>query len=191
MIFTTGVSDASAPVFNLTGATATGARSAVTISDIFRLKTILDNQNVANDGKRVILVPSNMMNNELIQNTNILQAMQFGTANLATAPLPSGAISKIAGFNIFERPLTLAYSATTHLLEVMDSNGNQTIQATDDNSILAWHPMYVAFAKNDTKMFVWEDSPLYYGTVISFDAFMGGALYRSDAKGFAVLVQAN
>ena len=196
LIFTSGISDAGvAPVINLTGATASGARSAVTISDIFRLKTILDNENVPDDDKRVLLVPANEMNNVLIQNSNILQAYQLGASTLAVATLPTGALSRIAGMNIYTRPTTLAYTTNaatgTSVLETMDANGNQPIAATDNSAILAWHPMYVAFAKNDTKMFVWEDSPLYYGTVLSFDAFMGGSLYRLDAKGFAVLVQKN
>lgn len=194
--YTTGALSTGGLVFNQSGATATGSRSAVTLSDIFALKTKMDNDNIPDDGERILLVPANMFNSELLQIANVLQAYQLGALNLNESVVSTGVLAKVAGFNIMVRPTTVAYntnaSGGTSTLKAIDATGNAAaIATTDNNAILAWHPRFVSHAKGEIEVFYQEINPLYYGSVISFNVWEGATKLRSDNKGIYALVQSN
>ena len=193
IIYTSGALQTSDLAFNSTGATATGSRSAVTMSDIFRLKTILDNQNVPNDGQRVLLCPDDMFNNELLAIPNILQSYQLGSIGLNESVVATGTLAKVAGFNILTRPTTVVYKmltgGTVNALETVDASGNPTIAATDSKAILAWHPSTVSHCKGEIQVFYQEVVAQAYGSLLSFNVFEGASQLRYDGKGIAALVQ--
>lgn len=187
-IYTSGSLQSTDLAFDAAGNRATGSRSAVTLSDIFSLKTKLDEQSVPDDGERILLIPSNMFNNELLQIPNVLQAYQLGAIGMNEAVATSGVLAKVAGFNIMVRPTTVVYTSGGTLTTV-DGNGNPTVAATDNMAILAWHPNFVSRAKSEVEIFYQEQNPLYYGSVLSFAVWEGGAKLRKDAKGIVALVQ--
>ena len=190
-IFTTGSYQTIDLPFNASGTTATGQRKAVTLADIFSLKTALDNQNIPDDGERILLVPANMFNNELLQIPNVLQAYQLGALNLKEAVVTTGVLANVAGFNIMVRPETVVYTSGGTALESVDATGEPAIQNGDCSAILAWHPRYVSHAKGEIEVFYQEVNPLYYGSVLSFNVWEGASKLRSDNKGIVALVQAN
>lgn len=162
---------------------ATGSRSAVTISDIARLKSILDNDNVPQMGRK-LLMNADMYNTQLMLIDSVASAEKYGSANL-----PSGVVNRILGFDIVIRPSVLQYSSGGTLQSISDS-GLPTITYTTDNiGCLAWHPDFVSTALGDTKVFFDEDKPEYYGSVFSALQMLGASRLRSDYKGIAALVQ--
>ena len=187
-IYTSGALQSTDLAYNAAGTVATGSRSGVTLADIFALKTALDKQNVPDDGERILLIPANMFNNELLAIPSILQAYQLGAIGLGESVVATGTLAKVAGFNIMVRPTTVTYTSGG-TLNTVDGNGEPTIAATDNMAILAWHPAYVSHAKSETEIFYQEQNPLYYGSVLSFVVWEGASKLRSDNKGIVALVQ--
>ncbi len=193
VIYTTGALTNNL-AYNATGATATGTRSAVTMSDIFRLKTLLDNQNVPDDGERVLLVPADMFNNELLAIPAILQSYQLGSIGLGQSVVATGTLAKVAGFNIMVRPTTVVYNVTSAgtmtALATVDATGDPvTIASTDCKAILAWHPSTVSHSKGSVEVYFQEVVAAAYGSVLSFNVFEGASALRSDNKGIVALIQ--
>lgn len=192
--FTSGSLSGNSLAYNYTGATATGTRRQVTFSDVMKLKARLDKDNVPQEG-RVMLVPSDIYNNDLLQLPNLLNAYQFATVGLADSVAASGAVAKVAGMKIFERPATVIYtSGGTLVSSVQGLDGTSqpnTVNATDCWGVLAWHPDFVTFAKGQVEVFYQEVVAQAYGSIISFAVWAGGSEMRSDGKGIAVLIQSN
>lgn len=198
--FTTGPLSGNSLAFNYTGATATGTRRQVTFQDVTNLKGILDKQNVPQT-ERVLIAPSDIYNNELLQLPNVLNMYQFASAGLNQAVAPTGSVAKVMGFDIFERPATVIYTApgtgqtaSTLVSLVQGLAGTSqpvTVNATDCWGILAWHPDFVTFAKGEVEVFYTENYAPAYGSVISFLVWAGGSELRQDGKGIAVIVQNN
>lgn len=195
--FTTGVFSGNSLAFNYTGATATGTRRQVTFQDVMTIKSKLDKQNIPQT-ERVLLVPSDIYNNELLQIPTLLNAFQFGTNNLSTAVASTGAVAKVAGFEIFERPATVIYtsgntgSVATLVSQVQGLAGTSqpiTVNPSDCWGILGWHPDFVTFAKGEVEVFYTENYAPAYGSILSFLVWAGGSLLRQDGAGIAVTVQ--
>lgn len=197
IFYTTGSANTADLAYNATGATATGSRKEVTMFDIFKMKTALDKQNVPDDGNRVLLVPSDMFNNELLMIPNILQSYQLGAIGLNESVAATGVLAKVAGFNIMVRPTTVVYTmtstattATVLALATVDGTGDPaTINATDSKAILAWHPSTVSHAKGEIQVFWQEVVAQAYGSLLSFNVFAGASKRRYDNKGIVALVQ--
>ena len=195
VIYTTGAYQSNNLAFNATGGTATAGagRSAVTLSDIFRLKTLLDNQNVPDDGKRVLLCPSDMFNLELLMIPNVLQSYQLGSIGLGQSVVATGVLARIAGFEIFTRPETVVYGmltgGTISGLDTVNAFGEPIISATDSKALLAWHSSTISHAKGEIQVFYQEVVAQAYGSVLSFNVFEGASQLRSDKKGIVALVQ--
>lgn len=195
--YTHGASQNIDMAYGVTGGTATGARSGVTMTDIFTLKTILDRANVPDDGKRVLLVPSDMFNNELLMIPNILQSYQLGAIGLAESVAATGVLARVAGFEIMVRPTTVVYNMTStattatvlSLAAINDYGEPAVILATDSKAILAWHPSAVSHCKGEIQVFWQEVVAQAYGSLLSFNVFAGANKRRYDSKGIAALVQ--
>ena len=193
--FTTGSLSGNSLPFNYSGATATGTRRQITFADVMTLKSKLDKQNVEQEG-RVLLVPSDIYNNDLLQIPTLLNAFQFGTNTLTEAVASTGAVAKVAGFEVHVRPTTVVYTVNTGstlgtLATVDGTSQPVTINATDCWGVLAWHPAYVAFAKGQVDVFYQEVVAQAYGSLISFNVWAGGKAIRADGKGIAVMIAIN
>lgn len=166
---------------------ATGTRKAVTLADIAALRAVLDNDNVPMEG-RILLIPSDLYNTQILAIDNIIKAQDFGSANL-----PSGVVNKIFGFEIMLRPTVTVYSGgtgTTQTLCGVDATGTPSATATTNNlAAIAYHPNFVATALGDTKVFYNEDKAEYYGSIFSALVMHGASGLRSDYKGICALVQ--
>lgn len=166
---------------------ATGTRKAITIDDILALKAKLDNdKGVPQDG-RILLVPSDIYNTQLLAITEVKQAQMWGSANL-----PSGVVQRFLGFEIMLRPNVLVYDNTgTPVIKSISDDGTVTTSATSDNlGMLAYHPRFVAHALGEIKAFSDEDKPEYYGSIFSSLVMHGASKLRTDQVGVAALIQA-
>lgn len=181
MVKTTGTADglALAP-------SATGTRNAITLKDIQGAKAILDKQNVPQSG-RVLIIPSDMYNAQLLSIPNIIQYYQNGTA-----VLPTGVVAKLFGFDIYVRASVLVYdNSGTPVIKTIGDNGvPSSPAATDMLAALAYHPMFVAKALGDIKVFYDENKPEYYGSIFSALVMHGASKIRTSQIGVVAIVQA-
>lgn len=176
----------STSTLNLPHSTATGSRKMITISDITKLKSILDKDNIPQSG-RILLLPEFMYSNDLLNISGIITANSFGSP-----VLPSGVIARLAGFDIMIRSEVLVYDNTgTPVIKAIDGDGVLTAAAaTDNGAAIAFHPSYVCHALGSIMPYYDENNPVYYGSILSAEVMHGAAKLRSDQKGVAALIQA-
>lgn len=172
---------------NALAPSATTTRLAITLADILKAKAILDFQNIPQSG-RILLMPSDMYNAQLMAIPDAYQAQSYGQS-----ALPSGVISRMFGFDIMIRPSVVVYdnSATPALKAVNDLGVPSSPAVTDNLACLAFHPSFVCQAVGDTKVFYEENSPLWYGNILDALQMFGAAKLRTDQKGIVSIVQAN
>lgn len=166
---------------------ATGTRLAITLADIAAAKGALDSQNIPQTG-RVLIMPSDIYNGQLLAISDFYQAQSYGTS-----ALPSGVVGRIFGFDIILRPSVVVYdNSATPVIKTVGATGVPSAPATtDDMACLAYHPNYVAKAMGSTDVFYDEDKPEYYGSIFSALQMHGAAKLRTDQKGIYAIVQAN
>lgn len=159
---------------------STGTRKALLIADIISARILLDEANVPDDGKRILLLPSNMYNDLF----TVQDLLRDDIVDRKT--LPSGVQTKILGFNIMKRNFTLNYNAAGSARKAIGS-----VVASDDNSAgIAWHPEYVAKALGNTKVFAEENSPIYFGDIVSAQVLFKATRMRSTGDGVVNIIQA-
>lgn len=185
-VLTTG----STSTLNLPHSTATGSRKMLTISDITKLKAILDADNVPQNG-RILLLPQYMYNVDLLNISNINQAYGFGKP-----VLPDGVVAQLMGFDIMVRSEVLVYdNATPAVVKAINGDGSLTsAAATDQGAAIAFHPAYVAHALGSITPYYNSGSsgqglPEYYGSLFSSEVMHGATKLRTAQTGVVVLVQ--
>jgi hypothetical protein len=168
---------------------ATTTRLAVVYADLVALRTILSIRNVPNDGRRVMLVPSGMMEDLLALNQVINADFRIDR------PVVNGAVGMLLGFNIFETNATPIYNnaagqaAQKQLYLDDDSLTPRAAAVTDNDAILAYHPDFVTRAKNPEQLV--NIIPQHGRMEFSLTAIADGAPFYADRRGIAALVQAN
>lgn len=170
---------------------ATGSRKQMIIADIRALKAKMDIEKVPTQG-RVLLIPSDIYNNDLLSIPEVTNALAFGASQAA---LPEGIVQRLLGFDIMVRPTVLQYSGgtgATQTLYAVDGSGNPTSSAATDNyGALAFSEMMVATAKGDISVAYRDkaENPEYYGSIMSALVMHGARALRSDKVGVYALVQ--
>ncbi len=175
----------STSTLNLPHSTATGSRKMTTIADMTKLKSILDADNIPQQG-RIFLAPQYMYNVDILNITGIVQAYQFGTAIA-----PSGVVARLMGFDIMIRSEVLVYDNTgTPVIKAINGDGSLTTPATtDQGAALAFHPNYVCHALGTIMPYYNENKAEYYGSLFSAEVMHGASKLRTDQKGIVALVQ--
>ena len=165
---------------------ATGTRNALTLLDISKAKAKLDAENVPQEG-RVMIIPADMYNSDLLAIPNIIQYYQNGTA-----VLPSGVVARLFGFDIMVRSSVLVYdNQATPVVKTIGDNGVPVAPATTDNlAILYYHPKFVAKALGSIEVFYDEDKPEFYGSLFSALVMHGATKMRTSQVGVGAIVQA-
>lgn len=164
------------------GATApsgTGNRKKFVKEDLKRAQAALNKQNVPKTG-RVALVPSDLMN--YLQDDPDLKVRDFGKE----LDLVNGVVARLYGFDIMERSATNLY---TNAGTPVPKDPGAAGAATDNQSVLCWHPMALERALGTVDTFERLRDPQYYGDVYSFLMMYGGRIRRSDAKGIFAIVE--
>jgi len=165
---------------------ATGTRNAITLADILKAKSILDSENVPASG-RILLLPSDMYNAQLLAIADVYQAQSYGQS-----ALPSGVVTRIHGFDIMIRSTVLVYdnTATPVIKTVADSGTPSSPAATDNLAALAYHPSFVAKAMGSTEVFITEQVAEYYGSIVSALQLFGASKMRTSQIGVVAIIQA-
>tara|TARA_R100001244_G_scaffold40790_2_gene36677 strand:+ start:3863 stop:4780 length:918 start_codon:yes stop_codon:yes gene_type:complete len=160
---------------------ATGTRLAFTLNDLINLSANLDLQLVPDDGRRVLLLPTRMYN-DLFRDP---QLVTIDTMNKKS--LPTGVHAGIMGFNIIKRSFVVNYNTGATALNAIGG----AVAGTDNSGGIAWHPDFVTKALGSVKMFFEENSPIYFGDILSSQVLFKAHHMRTGKIGIAAIVQAN
>lgn len=162
---------------------ATGTRNAITLDDILAAKAKLDNDKVP-QSNRILLIPSDIYNNQLLKISNI---QQFYAYNLPV--LQDGKAPTLFGFKVVVRPSVTVYD-TTPVPKSVNASGVPSSPTTTDNlACLAYHPDFVCKALGTVNVYTNENDPQYYGSIISAEVQHGASPLRSNAVGIVAIVQ--
>ena len=129
---------------------------------IMDVKLTFDKADIAQQGRCMVLTPEAY--NQLLEELTSAEQYSFSaSANAAT-----GIVGQFLGFDFYMR---------------------STIDNTSSNktSAFAWHQDCVSRALGATKLFINEDDPTYYGTILSAEVRAGGSAIRNDGAGIALV----
>lgn len=184
-------SDNAANQVRTTGATstinlppgATGSRKKLTVQDLAQLTQVMDDQNVPDNG-RWLMLPSKMYQ-EFFTITELIRDDIIGKVTL-----PSGVLNKILNFNIIKRSSNTVVKYDNSGVPQRKAVG--AASASDDNfGAIAWHVDFVATALGNIELFEDFKSATMYGTVISADVLSKTTKLRTDEAGIVTLIQSS
>lgn len=170
---------------NAYGASQTGQRKAVVLADFIQLHRILNQQNVPNSD-RCVLIDAGIYS-DLLMIEQLTNQLYIGN----TSAMQEGFIGKALGFKFYVSTMASTFSNdASPILNAVGAAG----QATDNLSIMAWHPRFVRrawgnLANGGLKIFDNPEQAIYYGSVLSLLVRCGGCQARATGEGIAVLVE--
>jgi hypothetical protein len=163
---------------------ATGNRKAITLDEFFAAAALLDDMDVPEEG-RVVLLPSFMYNDLLASEYETLLRLEFtGKARLTGRDL-----RELAGFAIYKRGKKNVLSYTNAATPVPRDPAASAL-TTANAAALFWHPEFVCRAKGMVKAYADENKPEYYGSIFSTMVRAGGAKCYTDGTGVVAVVEA-
>lgn len=183
-------SDLAANQVRTTGATsiinlppgATGSRKKLTVQDLAQLTQVLDDQNVPDTG-RWLMLPSKMYQ-EFFTITELIRDDIIGKTTL-----PEGVLNKVLNFNVIKRSSNTVVKYNDDVTPQRKAVG--AASASDDNfGAIAWHPDFVATALGAIEVFTNEKDAPNYGTILSADVLSKTTKLRTDEAGIVTLIQA-
>lgn len=161
---------------------ATGSRKKLTLADLATLAQVMDDQDVPDDG-RWLMLPSKMYYEVFTIQDLIRDDI------IAEKSLPLAALKKVLNFNIMKR--------SSNTVVIYDNTGTPqrkaigAAAANDDNfGAIAWHVDFVATALGAIEVFANENDAPNYGTIISADVLSKTTKLRTDEAGIVTLIQA-
>jgi len=159
---------------------ATGTRSAVTRADIVEVHRLTGRMDIPDQGK-IMLVPADLLA-DILKIDEFIHADKIGSS----AGLTEGAIGRIFGFDVMTRSRNAVYDNTgTPVVKAVGAAG----AATDNESILFFHPLYTARGVTDVKVFINEEDAANYGNILSALVLGGFKKFRTDGKGIVSLIE--
>jgi len=156
---------------------ATGNRKAMTAADFKAARAALNAQNIPLLGRVAVLTAQ--MYEDLTGDTSISNAAAFGKATL-----PTGVVDQLYGFDIMLRTNFLTFDTSS----VAKVPGTSTA-TTDKAASLFYNERFVRRAKGPVNPFLRENDPLYYGSIMSFEAFAGGCRRYTSGLGIVALLE--
>lgn len=161
---------------------ATGTRKKLTVEDLSNLTQVLDDQEVPDDG-RWLMLPSKMYQ-EFFVITELIREDIIGKTTL-----PQGVLDKILNFNVMKRSSNTIVKYDNQAIPQRKAVG---AAATNDANFgaIAWHPDFVATALGEIVVFANENDAPNYGTIISADVLSKTTKLRTDEAGIVTLIQA-
>ena len=162
---------------HLAGTTSADLK-AVTKADILALKKQFDKDDVPQTGRCILL--DAVMYNQLLDSLSEAESGAF----LTSVNAQKGTVGSLYGFDFYMRSTVLRTTAAGTSLAAAGST-----TATDRAAGIAWQEGCVSRALGETSLFEENDSPTYYGDIISALVRAGGSYVRKDKKGVAVLYQ--
>lgn len=186
VIRTTGASRTPYKIFQM-GAGSVN-RKRISKEDIEKAATILNSQDVPQDGRYMLI------DAVLIRDLLAIEAYT-SLEKIGKAVLTDGAIGRVMGFDVFVRSSTVIFDGA----DMGKMEATEATSANDHVSTLFWQKNYVRRCfggSTNGGIEVFEDSgstgngnPLFYGTVLSALVRSGGRIARADERGVVVLVE--
>lgn len=153
---------------------ATGNRKIITEADLRKAQLLLNNQNIAKEG-RVMILPANFLD-QLMSDNNLKYAFQ------QVIDLKAGQVGRLYGFDLYERS-TVIVETTGGVVKLPEA-----ASATDDNECAVFYQENtVERALGDVDIFDNPGKAEYYGDVVSFLLRLGGRNRRLDNKGLGYI----
>lgn len=175
-IKTTGAATATLP----TG--ATGTRLRITYDNILDATLKLDEQNIPQSG-RVIVIPPSMVK-------EIKQLDEFNSSDqISTELLSKGVIGYIDGLQVIKASTNKVLANAVASGDTATVADYGTTGTTFSYFASVYHPDFVCKVYGETQVRVNENDAIYTSDVISATQRVGGGLVRNDKKGFVAIVQ--
>ena len=158
---------------------ATGKRKLICKSDVLRLMTKFNSQNIP-QADRYLLLDAEMYG-ALLDSLTQNEISAFNNS----MDVQNGVLGKLYSFHLLEPRSQVALYAAEKTAKEWGAEG----AATDLAAGLAWHRGSVCRALGEVKVFENEGDPLYYGDIYSFLVRAGGRIMRNDLKGICAILQ--
>lgn len=176
IIRTTGTGNTGSKIAGMSG-----TRKEVTYKDLIAICALLDRMEVPDDGRRCLLIYSDIINLELKAISEIKDYDKTGIAGV----FASGAIGRLQNMNVYKRTS----------VPIADTNGfakpyGSLVAGNDNLFILAWHPSFVRYAEGASEVYMDTTVKPGMGGKTMNAAVRGGATpNRLDERGIVALVQ--
>jgi hypothetical protein len=128
----------------------------------------MDEDNLPESGRYLLLDP--VMYNELLTDSQIINALNFGEATL-----PTGVVREVAGINIMKKNI-ISTADSTGAIKLL---GTASV-ATDNRVGLAWHESVIARADSGVNTYQVSNDPYKRGNVFNASYWMGCVNTRKD-----------
>lgn len=158
-----------------------GVRKKFTSKDLKSAQKFLNKHDIPTEGRYALL--SADMYDQLVDDLSETQQRDFSRV----LDEKRGIVAKLYGFNIMMRSRVVTYNNAE--TPVLNAYGAESDDA-DNDAALCWHESAVERAMGSVVPFNQDNSPQYYGDLMSFLLRMGGRIRRSDEKGIVAVVQA-
>lgn len=162
---------------------ASGNRKRVTGDDILYFMSLFNDANIPNDGRRRLIAPAYMYE-------DLVKVIEDKKNYLMTKDMviDKGAIGVLYGFQIFMRNETIVYTeAATPQPKALGA----ATAATDNQSIIFFHPDFVRHAKGNVMTYINPNQGQFLGGTMNFALRGGGTKSRLSEIGVAALVEDN
>lgn len=162
---------------------ATGTSKKVTIPDIIAAATLLDDMEVPEDGRNMLL-PSAMYNDLMNDNWQYIVNLQAE----GKAVLSNGNLMSLFGLRLIKRGkknLLTYTNAGTPAVRTPDASSLTSANA----GALIWHPDFVTRAKGEVKVFENIDDATLYGSAFSALVRAGGRQLYNDGTGVVAIIE--
>lgn len=161
---------------------STGSRKKIKIADLATLAQVMDDQNIPDDGKRWIMLPSPMYY-ELFTIQDLIR-----DDIIESKSLPTASLKKILNFNFMKRAsnqMVIYDNVTTPQRKAVGAAA-----ASDDNfGAIAWHEDFVSTALGAITVYENLADATLYGDVISADVLSKTQKLRTDEAGLVTIIQ--
>ena len=176
----TGASGALLPA----GASA-GTRLKVSLADLAKIAARMDEEEVPKSN-RVVVMPA-VMFNDMFSDVDLAKiwAASNGNRNITEDPSFMG---RIMGFDVYVRGRVVLFNTVTGTVKLSTTAAASSGTAAAAAAVF-FQQDQVRVAKGAIKPYIEEDSPVYYGDVMSIGVMHGASATRATEVGIKVLAQ--
>jgi len=153
----------------------------LTLKDVALLAKKLDIQKVPRDDNRYLVLDPEMFAGFIGE----MAAARWVDA--ASQAFQTGFIPNVHGFKVVMLPEVGVSTTANGALRTPYTQGGAS---TDANFGFALHKSFVGFAESGVRLFIDENSPGYYGTVLSGSLYAGGKYLRNEPIGCITVYEA-
>jgi len=162
----------------------TASVKRISFQDLLNLQTMLNNQNVPAEGRRLLVDAYGMQDIQTL-------ALSYNLNSLSEKAFAEGAVMRIAGFDVFVRSEMPSFTVADAKKAIGAANA-----VGDLSCAIAYHPGFVRYAVGTQdnaglKLFIGQNDPTIYGYAVSAYTRVGAApsyaINTNTVKGLVTL----